>query len=564
MTRSNEGRRSGPGITRREFLKGSSAASAFVATGGIGALLAGCGGADDGAAGGGSTTAARPPSDAPAAPGVASAPASETIYEQVYPTLERGGELTVGYSGQVPASLDVLTDVSGSVAWAADPAHDWLEHYDHEARLVTSLAERLEIQDDTTLRYTLRDAKFHNGRQVSAQDVKDTFDYVTDPKTGSFLASRLEGVSVEIEDDTTAVLRLERPDAAIRAQLPALPIIPVEDAAKQASEPVGCGPFVFEEWVRDSYVQYTRNPDYWNPEAPLLDRLRINHYPDEDSGAQAFLAGQVAYAVQAPLAQLPDYQARADQDELAIDVINSGWLYIGMNHEVEPYDNPLVRKAISLALDRPAMAQAPFSNLAAPQWFGGIAPNHPWYPADLEFARDVERARSLLTEAGYANGFSDVMLTLGDKDYFVGINTIAQANLAEIGVTIDLEVVDIATLLERTFTNKDYTICSLGDAIHPEPAAQLDVYFSSSGGNNYFNYSNDEADSLMRRARETFDEAERAQLYRQVFELLFIEDIAAIPVTTEPGLGIYSGTNVDQWGPDPIARFHYPIAGATG
>jgi peptide/nickel transport system substrate-binding protein len=307
-------------------------------------------------------------------------------------------------------------------------------------------------------------------------------------------------------------------------------------------------------------VQHVRNPDYWNREAPRVDRLRINHYPDEESGAQAFLAGQVSYAVQVPLAQFPDYQARADQGDLTIDVIDAGWLYFGMNHEVEPYDNPKVRKAISLALDRRAMAQAPFSNLARPQWFGGIATNHPWYPADLEFERDVEQARSLLTEAGFANGFSDVLLTLGDKDYFVGINQIAQQNLAEIGVTIDLEVVDIATILERTFTTQDFTICSLGDAVHPEPAAQLDVYFSSNGGNNYFNYSSDEADRLMRRARETFDEAGRQRAYREVFQLLFVDDIAAIPVTTEPSLGIYTGTNVDQWGPDPIARMHYPIA----
>jgi peptide/nickel transport system substrate-binding protein len=283
-------------------------------------------------------------------------------------------------------------------------------------------------------------------------------------------------------------------------------------------------------------------------------------FAEIQTGARAFFSGQADWVTQVSLTQLPDFRRREEAGELAISLFQQGWLYVGFNHKKEPYDNPKVRQAIALALDRDAMATSALQNGGTALFFAGLVRDHPWYPRDLEYRRDVEKAKSLLAEAGKPNGFSDTLLT-PDKDYFQALNTVIQSNLREIGVDVELEVVDIATLVDRTFGTKNFTITTLGDAMSPEPSTQLDAYFRSDGGNNYFGYASKRVDSALRKARETYSPNARKQLYREAFSVLFLEDFAAIPVTTEPGLGIYKPSlNGQQFRPDPIARFHYPIA----
>jgi ABC-type transport system substrate-binding protein len=540
------------GLIRRDFIRRTGAAGALLASGGLGSLLSACGSGDGD---GGSVVA-----DAFPAPETANV--SGVIYEDLYPELPQGGELTIGYAGQLPSSLDVLVDANGANTIVADPVHDWLEHYEPDGRLVPSLAESFELVDEVTFRYTLhKGASFHNGRPVTADDVKKTYEWVQDSKNGSFLASRIEGVSVHPIDDRTLELRLDRPNAALRAELPAIPILPVEEMDKQAREPVGCGPYVLDRFVEDSFVSYRRNPDYWNPDAPRLDTLRIDLFPQIQTGARVFLSGQADYVWQVSLTQLDDFRRREEAGELRITIDQAGWLYVGFNLNEPPYDDPKVRQAIALALDREAMVTSALSNGGTTLFFPGIARNHPWYPADLEYERDVERAKELLAEAGMPNGFSDSLLTLGDKDYFVSLNTVIQSNLRDVGIDLELEVVDIATLIDRTFGTQKFTITTLGDAISPEPSTQVDAYFRSDGGNNYFGYSNKEYDRILRRAREVYDPDERKDLYRQAFMLLCLEDFAVVPVTSEPGLGLFStDTNADQYRPDPISRLHFPVA----
>jgi peptide/nickel transport system substrate-binding protein len=484
-----------------------------------------------------------------------------TIYGDLYATLPKGTSAVIGLPGQVPKTLDPLKTPAFATFHSTDPAHDWLEHFDTTQRLVPSLATSVTIVDDTTLKYVLHDnIKFHNGRAVTSDDVKALFEWIQDPKNGSGVASRIEGVTVQPQDPKTFLLKLAAPNAGLRSNLTRVPIVPLEAADKQSTAPVGCGPYTFKEYVQDSHVDWVKNPNYWNPSAPLMDSVRVAFFPDTTSGSAAFLAGQLDYDHEIPRAQLSDFQSRQAQGQLTSIVTERGWVYIAFNHAIKPYDNPKVRNAIRLAVDRTAMAGAPYNGTARPLWFAGITPENPYYPKDLEYQRDVEMAKTLMKDAGLASGFSDTMLTL-NFDYYQGVNQIAQQNLAEIGITLDLEVVDLATIIDRTFTKKDYHITSLGDSLDPEPSAQIDPYFSTKGGNNYFNYSNTQADTLMAQATSTFDDTKRRDTYHQLFELLFITDAAAVPVTTEPYLIAYSPKfNGEQFARSPNSRLNYPIA----
>ena len=144
------------------------------------------------------------------------AAAQDIIYGDLYPTLPRGGALVVGTTEQVPNTLDVLRDALGATGWNAAPAQDWLEHYDHKSRLVPSLAQSVEVVDDTTLRYTLHDAQFHTGDPVTSESVKDIFEWVLDEANGSHLRDRFVGVTIEPESASTFLFKLDEPNAGIR------------------------------------------------------------------------------------------------------------------------------------------------------------------------------------------------------------------------------------------------------------------------------------------------------------------------------------------------------------
>ena len=491
---------------------------------------------------------------------------SNVIYGELYPDLPRGGSLEIGIT-QISDSLHILATTEGATSWQADPAHDFLERYNHKGELVPSLAESMEVVDDTTLRYVLRSARFHNGREVTADDVRQTVEWVQDPANGSGRASVYEGVEVEVEDDRTLLLRLPEPDAGFRHNLPRLPVVPIEAIDSQAEAPVGCGPFVFKEWVRGSYINYDRNPDYWNPEAPRLDSLRITTLADTQAAASSFLAGELDFVEGIPVGLASEFSARADAGDINVATIFPGWVFIGFQNEREPFDNTAFKRAINLALDRTAIATAFGGPLGAePISVGPVPPNSPWFPSDLTVERNVEEARSLMAEAGFENGYSGPPLVLRIEQWAgsADAGVVAQSNLAEIGIDIQLEVTDSATYVDRRESG-DFDMYLSGWFMAPDPAFVLDSLFITGASSNSWRYSNEEVDSLLEEARTILDDDERRRkLYHRAIEITFIEEPAMLAVCTEPNFYAYvTTTNGDQYRPDPGPLFHYPIASTS-
>lgn len=541
-------------VSRRQMMKYTGAA-------GLAAFLASCGVRSNG-------------DEAPATPGSPAAEAGEAaeplidlegvIYGDLLPSLPRGGSLVVGTTEQVPNSLDVLRVSLGAVGWNAAPAQDWLEHYDHNAILRPSLAESVEVVNDTTLRYTLREAKFHTGNAVNSQAVQDIFEWIQLEENGSHLRSRIAGVTIEPENDRQFLFKLDEPNAVVRGQLPRIPIMPIEYAGN-GEESVGAGPFIFEEWERDSFVQYRRNPDYWNPEAPRLERLRIRHFAESTAGTQTFLAGEMDYLYPASFPLYSTLQQRVNAGDFNMVVTEPGWCYLACNNERTPFDDPKVRQAVMYAMDRERMAEVGFGGRdgVGRVFEFPVVPEHPFFPSDLSVSRDLDRARSLLAEAGHGSGFSATMIS-PDFTYFEAIATIAQQNLAEIGIDINLVVLDISSLIDRAFNARDFDICVLGAALDPELGVVLETRLLTGAGGNYYNYSNPAVDAALREARTTFDEDARRRAYHEALRLAIVEDAAVITVTNEPLINLYRNhTNGSDYKPSPLAIWHWPVASTT-
>jgi peptide/nickel transport system substrate-binding protein len=479
-----------------------------------------------------------------------------TINGDLLPTLPRGGDLTLTMSN--PGGLNPLTDTAAAVRANVSAVHDKLEAYDYQRRLRPSLASRLEIVDDTTLRYTLHEgATFHDGRPVTSTSVKEIIEWVQNPDNGSWVGGPLTDVTVEAPDAQTVVIKLPKPFAGIRRALADLPIIPVDSIESQGTSPLGCGPYIFEEYVRDSHLAYRANPNFRNSDAPRLDSVRIRHFADVSSALQAFLAGESDFTEIYLSGMIPEFKSREASGELKTYVGFEGFSYLAFNCEKPPFDNPQVRKAFRLAIDRAPLGDIPFGGVA-PAWPVPMLPDSPYYPEGLEAelsVHDPEEAKRLLSEAGVQSGFT-VKLLVNNLGYPELQGTILQSQLAEVGITIELEVMDVATLLDRRKSG-DFGILLLGNLNDPEPTAILARHFRTGATwASAYRYSNPTADPIWDAAAATFDDAERKQLYEQALRIALIDDTAMVSFCPEAKTWAFKPwTNAEQYGPPLGLKF---------
>jgi peptide/nickel transport system substrate-binding protein len=531
-------------LTRRQVLAG-------IGVGGVAMALGGCGGVTRNPTPGAPTSTAVGAQPITLKPGTV---VERVIYGDLLPKLPRGGALDL-FVTQEPPTLDIMANTLGAVQQAADPAHDFLERFDHTGTLLPSLAQKLEVVSPTTLRYTLHEAKFHNGRAVTAEDVLKSIEYLRDPKTASTKASGFADVKVTVVDERTVELSTPQTNVGLRYLLPQIPIVPVEEAASFASAPVGCGPFRFKRYVKGSSVEYERNPDYWNKDAPRVDSLKVSFRTDQAAAAQAFLAGEGDVLAEVASQFVPQLRSMP-QDQMRTVVGTSSFTFFAFNTSRPQLRDPRVRRAIRLAIDKRAMTAAFDRSIAETITIGVLSPNHPWYPKNLKEERNLDEARSLLRQAGQSRLRFRVVFV---SESYEAMALVAKSNLAEVGIEIEPQRIDVTSYRERRSAG-DFDSAISGWFSGVEPASILDALFVTGASSNYWRYSDKRTDQLLATGRTTLDEETRKRTYQQVAEKIFLQDCPMIAISTEAVL--YAGrpyTNIEQYRPDPLT-WHYPIA----
>jgi peptide/nickel transport system substrate-binding protein len=464
-------------------------------------------------------------------------------------SLPRGGRARLVYGGAgQPAHLDTQLSAAGLTFLTSDPVNDWLVRYDDKLQLQASLASSFEVVDDRTVRFVLRDGlKFHNGRDLTSDDVRKNIERVKDPKNSSPYGSQLAAVEgVETPDPKTAVFKLSRPYPPLMTVLTRVPILPIEAVDEMKTKPVGAGPFRFKEWKQDSYIDYERFDGYWNPEQPRLDAIRWAFLPDYNAAKNAFLAREQDLLLRLSATDFKPFEAMAGQQVKARSFESLGVAYLAMNQAKPPYDNLKVRQAIQLTLDKQAFSNVSYAGLAQPLHIP-ITRASSFYFDDYAYERDVAKAKQLMAEAGFANGFDDTVLipkTPFEEQYGV----VLQGQLREIGVRLQVVVMEPGPFVTRTLGDKDYTICMLGDSTLPDPAFLIDRYLRSDGGANLFNYKNPKMDELLGLASGTYDEAQRKEHYKAAMQLMIDDAVWQI---------VLASVAVDGWRDPPLVYDAY-------
>ena len=381
-----------------------------------------------------------------------------------------------------PPHLDPTSAAAGaidSVLYAN--VYEGLTRFAEDGSVVPGLAESWDISEDgLTYTFHLRDGvTFHDGSSFEASDVAFALDRARADDSTNAQKALFEGIqSVEAPDDRTVVVTLKAPDGQFLFNLAwgdAIVFAP-EAVDDLQSTPVGTGAFRFGEWRQGDSITLVRNEDYWG-EAPALAEVTFKFINDPTAAFAATMSGDLDafYGFPAPenLAQF-----EADPRFQVLEGSTEGETILAMNNARAPFDDPRVREAVALAIDRQAIIDGAMYGYGTP--IGShFAPHNPDY-VDLtgQTPHDPARAKALLAEAGYADGF-ETTLILPPPSYARRGGEIVAAELREVGIEARIENVEWAQWLEQVFNGHDFDLTIVS---HTEPFdigiyARPDYYF---------------------------------------------------------------------------------------
>jgi peptide/nickel transport system substrate-binding protein len=281
---------------------------------------------------------------------------------------------------------------------------------------------------------------------------------------------------------------------------------------------IGTGPFRFISYDPRQELVLERNPDYYIEGQPYLDRLEIQFIEDDTTRVNALRTGAVDFVHSVPFQQA---QILESTPGIVLDkpVETCRWSFVGYNNQRPPFDNPLVRRALSFAMDRQSAIVSGYAGYAVPI-LGGPIPEWSWaYPDQQYFSAtpNVDEAKRLLAEAGYPDGFKTSIKTSGVYSENLAEAVIYNEAFNAIGVECELIQLDWASLVNDWDVTKDFDMAVLawgGPLVDPDD--YLYAQFHSTGGWNAVQFSDPEVDELLDATRRTFDQEERKALYAEV------------------------------------------------
>lgn len=411
---------------------------------------------------------------------------------------------------------------------------------DENMELQPGLATDWEMVDDLTWQFTLREGvTFHDGSDFNADVVQANFDRVLDDAVASPRAFLFEMVEeVNVIDDYTVEFVTEFPFSPLPAHIAhngggiiSGELIEADYAAMEEGSdpgtvindnPVGTGPFAFESWEPGEEVVLVRNEEYWDG-APALDSITFRVVPEGSTRLADLETGAVH--ISDPISP-SDISRVEGTDGMFVNQQPSVSLsYIGFNAEKEPFNDPLVRRAISHAIDQQSIIDGIYDGIGVPA-IGPLAPDVFGFDENVSgLEHDLDLARELLAEAGFEDGFSTTLWTNDNQDR-IDTATVVQSQLEEIGIDVEVEIVEWGAYLADTAAGEhDMFILGWSTVTGDADYGMFPLFHSSNfgeAGNRTF-FATDELDALLEDARQSSDEDERLELYSQAQEILVEE-----------------------------------------
>jgi peptide/nickel transport system substrate-binding protein len=451
-----------------------------------------------------------------AAPGAAAAPASSLVVQ----------------TSTEPPGLDLTASPASAIAAVVFyNIQECLVKVDAHGRLVPWLAERWHTTDNLNYTFFLRrGVRFHNGREMKAADVKFVVERAMNPETKHPHPKHYESISaIIVRDDSTITFVLKNVDAMFLWNLArqGSVIYPREAVGTLKTAPLGTGPFKFAQWTPGDRIVLERNPDYRAKGLPKLDRVTFRFIPDPNAALAALKAGDIDVST---FGLGPEHvtELRKDPRFTAIVGDTTNDVILAMNNSRKPYSDVQVRRALTYAIDRPEILKGAMFGLG--RLLGtNVDPLNPYF-VDLANAMpyDPTKAKKLLAEAGYPNGFDTVLKVAPQYYYTVRTGEIVTNQLAKVGVRVKIEQIEWGQWLARVWKEADYDLTIIGHA----EAWDIDNYANPKY---YFRYDSPKFQELYRTSLQTLDDKARRELFVRMQHML-VEDAPAVWLYDYPRL----------------------------
>jgi peptide/nickel transport system substrate-binding protein len=472
-----------------------------------------------------------------------------------------GGVLTVA-SAALPPNIEPHMQGLDIFQRRKPLIYENLVWIDHGLEAKPELAERWEPRSPTEYVFHLRrGVRFHDGKEMDAEDVKYTYDRVRDPKVSPGANDLIFVKQIDAVDKHTVRIVLNGPAATFLINLGGkyngvIPKDSAGDGKALLTKAVGTGPFMVEEFDPSRRWALKRNPAYWGPQKPLLDGIVYQAIPDESSIVAGLRTGQVQFA---EFSSALSFQvAKGISTVEAIQAPSTRWVVLDLAGDQEPTSKPEVRQAIALALDRQAILQIAGSGLGQRL---GVLPLGlrywavPWTELPNQ-QRDVARAKALLQQTGYGGRVTMKIRNIVGFPALAAALPVIVENLKEAGIDVTVETVDGGVWIKDwVVPQSPPTMNEWGGFVDPDQAFHRHFH-SAPGGKDFRRWKNAKADELLDAGRTTLEGSRRKQIYDQVQRLL-AEDPISLPLYS-PDLLYAMQKTVKGFQPHPTG-FHYGL-----
>lgn len=462
-----------------------------------------------------------------------SAPASTPAGDAAEPV--SGGTLTFGRVAAVN-NLDLNQQITANNAFAIDKIFEPLVSFDADGKIVPWLAEYTVSDDGLSYVFELRDGlKFSDGTAVTPADVEFSLKRHLEVEGPLPLTAPIDSIKETGEHQVTITLKEQYTPFLSELSGFSNGVFPASFGGKTEEEffknPVGTGPFVVDKWDPNGDISFVKNEHYWQQGKPYLDGLVYKFIADDTQLQQQLAAGQIDAIDTVPAANAATVGSAADTVLSKTDSWATEQVFF--NTERKEFADEHVRRAIAHALDREGITAA--TTFETAEVANVLLPPSILYSANGEkgiaLAHDVAAAKKELAASSFPDGFTTTLLLASGNSQRAQIAQVIQESLAEIGITVKIEQLDIAVFRERFFAYDFDFMLNSGQSDAPDPNGFITFQADPEGFSKSYwtHYTNDEVTKLMHEGRTTPDGPEREAIYLKIQQIL-ADQVPYIPL----------------------------------
>ena len=433
--------------------------------------------------------------------------------------LPNGNSVTVGIAQDL-SNLDPQLAATAGIREVLFNIFEGLVKAGPDGSVIPAIASDYKLSEDgTTYTFTLREGvTFHNGNPVTIEDVVYSLERCAGSENdGTPLVSAFSNVSkIEAADDTHVVITLAEPSLEFINALTSA-IIPKDSGATIATDLVGTGPFKFVSYAPQDNLVMEKYDGYWG-EPAKLDKVTFKIVADVNAMVIGLKGGTLDMVI-----HLPNTLEAEVKDEFTVHQDTMKLVQaLYLNNAVAPFDNELVRQAMYYAINVDEIIDFVCNGAGVATGTSMYPANEKYFVDDLakNYSQDLEKAKELLTQAGYPDGFSMKITVPSNYAQHVDTGLVLAEQLKAVGITAEVEQVEWGVWVSDVYRGRQYEATVSGIAADDMTAREMLVRYMSDNRKNFIAFSDAEYDEVLAKAQTAIDEEEQTALYKRAEEIL--------------------------------------------